>query len=188
MQSTLSTAQISCSSWPSAGLVLLAPGGLPAEATPLMAALLAAEPSAVLPVAAGDPHALLAQLLRVQPGWLLPLANDPAADLRDRGCWAEVLGAWRQPAVMLVSPEQAAAGPARAYTALMQMMNVPLVGVVQLGLPWLPDQRRGDTVPWLGALELDRAEAPEAARVRQVLFARWRLIAARNAPPAGPAL
>ena len=188
MQSTLSTAQTSCSSWPSAGLVLLAPGGLPAEATSLMAALLAAEPSAVLPVAEGDPHALLAQLLRVQPGWLLPLAHDPAADLRNSGCWAEVLGAWRQPAVMLVSPEQAAAGPARAYTALMQMMNVPLVGVVQLGLPWLPDQRRGDTVPWLGALELDRAEAPEAARVRQVLFARWRLIAARNAPPAGPAL
>ena len=156
-------------SWPTAGLVLLAPGGTtPAAAAPLAEQLglrLLLEPH----TSQQDPAEILAALAGEPPGWLLPLALDPGADLEVPGCWADVLGAWRQPVLLLLPAAAAAAGPARAYRALLDQAGVPLVGLVQEGTPWHPEPRRRDGLPWLGWLVAEPADPGLPLLVRR----RW---------------
>ena len=104
------------------------------------------------PAAWVDPARLLAAASE-QPGpWLWPLASDPGAFLGDAGCWAEALGAWRQPTLLLIPAAAASTGPAAAYAALLQRQGVPLIGLIQWGGPWLAADRRRDGLPWLGWL------------------------------------
>jgi hypothetical protein len=70
--------------------------------------------------------------------------------------------------------------------ALLHSDGVPLVGVLQLGEPWQPEQRRVDGLPWLGCLPVEEASAstdPVQAReaLRLNLLARWQLSSARGA-------
>jgi len=141
------------------GLVLLAPGGLadPAASTHL-AALLGLR---ALSGPAGDPAQQLAALADQPSGWLLPLPIDPGQELSGGGCWAEALGAWRQPALLLI-PTQAPAGAPRAYCALLQLAGVPLLGLVQAGGTWSPQTRRRDGLPWLGWLPAAQPDQPLA--------------------------
>lgn len=84
---------------------------------------------------------------------LVPLLIDPGLSLEDGSCWAEALGAWRQPTVVVLGAEQLSSGLPAAMTALMRQAAVPLAGLVQWGLPWEPERRRREALPWLGALD-----------------------------------
>jgi len=99
-----------------------------------------------------EPQRLLAALAEEPGPWLWPLAGDPGAFLGAEGNWAEALGAWRQPTLLLIPAAAAATGPAAAYHALLQRQGVPLLGLIQWGGPWLAADRRRDGLPWLGWL------------------------------------
>jgi len=102
---------------------------------------------------AGTETQRLLAALAGEPGpWLWPLAGDPGAFLGSEGNWAEALGAWRQPTLLLIPAAAAATGPAAAYHALLQRQGVPLLGLIQWGSPWLAADRRRDGLPWLGWL------------------------------------
>jgi hypothetical protein len=62
------------------------------------------------------------------------------------------VGAWRQPALLLLDVDQQESGLPAAMTALLRQAAVPLVGLVQWGLPWQGGLRRRDGLPWLGVL------------------------------------
>ena len=177
------------------GLVVLAPGGL---ADPAVAARLAALLGLrLLGTTTGDPVRELAALADQPSGWLLPLAVDPGAELSSGGCWAEALGAWRQPALLLI-PTQAPAGAPRAYAALLQAAAVPLLGLVQHGGTWNPEIRLRDGLPWLGWLPVTAAGQPgsgfneadddAAANLLAASRCRWRVVSAARpvAPPLHP--
>ncbi len=186
------SAEIHRPAWPAPGLVLVAPGGVSTVAGAPLAALLGLRPLAWGAESVLDASAALASLSSEAPGWLLPLALDPGAELPQPGCWCEALGAWRQ-AVVLQVPAAAGSGAARAYAALLQAAGVPLVGLVQQGGPWDQDRRRADGLPWLGWLPAEpwpagseEEQAAEALRLH--LLARWQLSSARGAEPAHPGL
>jgi len=191
MTSSSCSGQTTRPAWPSAGLVLVAPGGVRAAEGQRLADLLGLRLLACSAEQRADPNAALAGLAQEPSGWLLPLAVDPAAALERPGCWSEALGAWRQPVVVQLPAALAAAGPARAYVALLNADAVPLVGVLQRGEPWQPERRRMDALPWLGCLpeeealaSTDPAQAREALRLN--LMARWQLSSARAAAPEHP--
>jgi hypothetical protein len=73
--------------------------------------------------------------------------------MADGAHWAELLGAWRQPCVLLVGVEQLDSGVAAATTALLRQWQVPLLGLVQWQAPWNPQARLADQLPWLGWLD-----------------------------------
>ena len=186
-----SSAEIHRAPWPSAGLVLLAPAGVSPADGARLAGLLGLRSLACTAQGQADPQALMARLAAEVEGWLLPLGLDPGAELAKPGCWSEALGAWRQPVLLQLSAAEAESGLARAYTALLVVAGVPLVGLVQLDGPWQPERRRLDGLPWLGWLsaEMPQAgsleeEAAEALRLH--LLARWQLSSARAAEPADP--
>lgn len=106
-----------------------------------------------------DPQPLLAALAQEPGPWLWPLALDPGAWLGDRGSWAEALGAWRQPTLLLIPAAAAASGGAAAYAALLKVHGVPLLGLIQWGDPWLAGDRRRDGLPWLGWLAAPQEQA-----------------------------
>ena len=185
------SAEIHRAPWPSAGLVLLAPGGVSPGDGARLAGLLSLRPLAGAADPQADPQAAMAQLAAEPQGWLLPLGLDPGAVLAQPGCWSEALGAWRQPVLLQLPAAEAESGLARAYTALLTAAGVPLVGLVQLGGPWQPERRRVDGLPWLGWLPAEtplagslEEEAAEALRLH--LLARWQLSSARAAEPAHP--
>ena len=191
MNSVRPSVQKPLSTWPSAGLVLLGPGGVSAGLAERLAVLLELRPLACSPEQQRDPHRLLNDLAQAPEGWLLPLALDPGAALPGGDCWAEALAAWRQPALLLLPAVQAGAGPDRAYAALLEAGAVPLLGLVQLGGPWQAQSRRADQLRWLGWLpgspgapgsEEELAEQ----QLRLVLQARWRLSSARASEPDCP--
>ncbi len=99
-----------------------------------------------------DPQRALAQLSRYPDPWLASLPLDPGLALDCGGNWAELLGAWRQPSLLVVEHDQLATGMPAAGTALLQRWQVPLVGLIQWGGPWDPEARRRDGLPWLGCL------------------------------------
>ena len=163
-------------------LVLTAPGGVTPPAAAVLAAALALPQQAAVADPALDPASVLAGLAE-GAGGLVPLGLDPGAWLGPAGSWAEALGAWRQPTLLLV-PAGELAGPAAAYRALLAAAGVPLLGLVQLGGPWDRDARRGDGLPWLGWLSLEEpggtgeepgvaADEP-AVELAQNLRRRWR--------------
>jgi hypothetical protein len=144
-----------------ASLVLLAAGPPGPQrrflevAAPALAAALGLELAAAL-----EPEEPVPQLMALQrqapapaaPTQLVPLPVDPGRTLADGSCWAEAVGAWRQPALLLLPADQQESGLPAAMTALLRQEAVPLVGLVQWGLPWQEGLRRRDGLPWLGVL------------------------------------
>lgn len=137
-----------------------APSG-PAQLLPAVASRLALLTGlGTCPIATIErPEIALAELLGQPGGWLAPLPLDPGLPL-DHGCWAEALGAWRQPTVLVVEAPQLATGLPAAATALLERWGVPLVGLIQWGGPWDGERRRRDGLPWLGWLDPFAVEPP----------------------------
>ena len=154
---------------PAASLVLLACGSPVATAAlqdqlgPSLAAALGLAWAAPL-----DPAAPDGSLAALPAAALAPLPRDPGHPLADGRHWAEVLGAWRQPVLQLITPEQLQSGVAASTTALLQQWRVPLLGLIQAGGTWQPEQRRLEALPWLGVW----AAEPEAALVLAIRR-RW---------------
>lgn len=133
-----------------------------------------------------QPREAMAQLSRCPNPWLAALPLDPGFSLDCGGSWAELLGAWRQPSLMVLEHVQLATGMPAAGTALLQRWQVPLVGLIQVGGPWNPDARRRDGLPWLGCLagqpagqpaeatDASAAELTEIGDEALVLRLRWR--------------
>ena len=193
MNSVSISAQKPLTIWPSAGLVLVQPGGVSSSQAQRLASLLQLRLLTSPLDGTADPRRLFSDLALEPQGWLLPLSLDPGATLQGGGSWADVLAAWRQPALLLLPSAQVGAGPDRAYAALLEAAAVPLVGLVQLGGIWQPQSRRGDRLAWLGWLPAtpgDPGSEEEQAeqRLRLVLRARWSLSSARaseaDCPPA----
>jgi hypothetical protein len=175
---------------PKGGLLLVGLGrqreleGLAAVA----ARLAAAEGVALRDLAgAGDPDAGLAALTAEAAGpWLAALPLDPGLPLERGGSWAEALGAWRQPCLLVVRGEQLDTGLPAAGTALLERWQVPLAGLLQVGGDWVPSERRRDGLPWLGWLPESGEDSVEAneeagaamAALQQVLRGRWRVLQA----------
>jgi hypothetical protein len=120
-----------------------------------------------------EPQRALAGLAGQGSG-LVPLPVDPGWPLNGAGHWAEALGAWRQPALLLLAGEQLETGLPAAMVALLHQWQVPLVGLVQGDAAWDPDARRGDGLPWLGGLD---PATGETGTLAAVLALRWRQIA-----------
>lgn len=193
---------LSALSRPTAGLVLVAPGGVaPAPASgdaaapaDRLAALLGLRTIARPIAPAEDPAVVLRELELETPGWLLPLCLDPGQQLAGAGCWADALGAWRQPVLLLspaVATAAAPAGAARAYRALLQLAAVPLLGLVQSGGQWAAEQRRCDGLPWLGWLAADGVDGDLVASpaleaelaLAATTAARWRAVSVARPDP-----
>ena len=86
-------------------------------------------------------------------GVLLQLCGDAAAaGAVDSFSCLEILALRQQPVVILVSAceDGTIPGIAPAYTALCKQLSVRLIGLVQLGGSWKPDERRRDGLPWCG--------------------------------------
>lgn len=113
-------------------------------------------------VATGTAHGQLAALVATAAahpaGWFAALAVDVGRPLAEGGSWAQVLGAWRQPVLLVVPAPLQESGQAAAGAALLERSGVPLVGLLQWGGVWDPPARRADGLPWLGVLA--RAEPP----------------------------
>lgn len=141
------------------------------------------------PLAPADPQASLAALgaqaalADGPPGQLAPLPMDPGQGLVAGGHWAEALGAWRQPALLLFSAKQLNSGLPAAATALLERWQVPCAGLLQWGGHWQAGARRADALPWLGGLALDPAagsedpdgpaDPSEPLLLRRALALRW---------------
>ena len=111
------------------------------------------------------PQQAMAQLSRCPDPWLAALPLDPGLGLDSGGSWAELLGAWRQPSLLVLDHIQLATGLPAAGTALLQRWQVPLVGLIQWGGPWNPVARRQDGLPWLGCLAGQPAEQVDSSGV-----------------------
>ncbi len=158
------------------------------------AQLAAAEGVALRELAgAADPDAGLAALTATGAAtgpWVAALPLDPGLPLERGGSWAEALGAWRQPCLLVLRGEQLDTGLPAAGAALLERWRVPLAGLVQVGGDWQPAMRRRDGLPWLGWLpeigagngEESGEAAEEAgaamAALQQVLRGRWRVLQA----------
>ena len=84
---------------------------------------------------------------------LLQLCGDAAAvgAVGSFSC-LEMLALRQQPVAILVPAREDGVipGTAPSYTALCKELRVRLIGLVQLGGPWKPDERRRDGLPWCG--------------------------------------
>jgi len=144
---------------PLPALVLLACGttpqisGLQAAAAPPLAQALQLQLGPALPTGPGPQAQAQASLAALPCGVLAPLTQDPGLALADGSHWAERLGAWRQPCLLLIHVEQLDSGVAAASTALLRQWQVPLLGLVQWQDPWNPQARLADQLPWLGWLD-----------------------------------
>jgi hypothetical protein len=162
-----------------AGLLLVALGSPQEQAglTAIAARLAEGEPLSLRQVGqTDDPDAALTALTAEATGpWLAALPLDPGLPLARGGSWAEALGAWRQPCLLVLSEAQMATGLPAAGEALLQRWRVPLVGLLQVGGEWRPLERRRDGLPWLGWLPATAGEDGESMQaVRVLLRSRWR--------------
>ncbi|MFM7265558.1 MAG: hypothetical protein ACKOZW_08230 [Cyanobium sp.] len=167
-----------------AGLVLVAVGAQPALAERLAAATerlgsLSGWPRH--PLASDRPPAEALGALpsgratQAPPAWIAPLPVDPGLGLESGGCWAEALGAFRQPTALVLGAAQLASGWPAAATALLRQEGVPLVGLIQVGGAWEPERRRGEGLPWLGWLGGAGGQPVEDGQeVLAALAQRWR--------------
>jgi hypothetical protein len=172
------------------GIVLVALGG-DAEAGPSGAPLLAGvtrrlaelleQPVLELEPATGPDAALTALVEQAQGcerGWLAGLPIDLGVTLAEGRCWAEVLGAWRQPTLLVIPAAQLTGGVPAAATALLRQWQVPLLGLLQCGGVWQAEERRRDGLPWLGQLADDSAavmrESDKGQALLMALALRWR--------------
>lgn len=146
---------------PPVRLVLLTPGSAPVSPSTCVSAADLAGATARLAarlglparlLAGADPDAALAALAAEPAGWLASLAEDPGGWQAWGGSWAQVLGAWRQPCLLLLPPPAVGSGLPAAYTALLEHHGVPLVGLLQLDGTWDGPLRAAEGLPWLGRL------------------------------------
>jgi hypothetical protein len=125
-----------------------------------------------------QPHAppeALADLLTAPGPWLAPLPLDPGLAMA-QGSWAEALGAWRQPTLLVVDQGQLLTGLPAAATALLERWSVPLLGLIQWEGRWDASERRRDGLSWLGQLgdaEVPDPDADPAALLR-LSWNQWR--------------
>jgi hypothetical protein len=124
-------------------LVLAAMGRRPAIAALLEATAPALATALALPLRGLTPPEA--------PSEALARVHAPTPDAAN-GCWAEALGAWRQPCLLLVRGNELDTGRPTAAVALLGQWRAPLLGLVQWGGAWSDDERRGDDLPWLGWL------------------------------------
>jgi hypothetical protein len=124
------------------------------------------------------PHRQLQQLQDAAGGWFASLPLDPGQALADGSTWAEALGAWQQPTLLIIGSQQLASGAPASTMALLCQWKVPCLGLVQWGGPWFPEARRRDGLPWLGRLdEGGGAEADAAAStLAWLVLQRWTLL------------
>jgi len=123
-------------------------------------------------IAQPDPPAPALAALLAEPGpWLAPLSIDPGLALA-AGTWAEALGAWRQPTLLVVDQATLATGIPAAATALLERWSVPLLGLLQWGGSWDATLRRRDGLPWLGCLAPDEITDRDAD-LTTLLRLRW---------------
>jgi len=121
-----------------------------------------------------DPDQALAALQQQGGSWLAGPVPDPGRTWAAGRSWAQALGAWRQPTLLLVPAPQLDSGLPAAATALLLRHQVPLVGLVQLGGSWQPQNRRLEALPWLGALGAAGEDPPDDQALVQVLRQTWR--------------
>lgn len=130
------------------------------------------------------PALALAGLQPPQEAALVPLLLDAGLALASGGHWAEALGAWRQPCLLLLSQPQIDTGLPAAATALLSQWQVPLLGLVQVGGTWSPEARRLDGLPWLGWLptagQINDSAMPDPAALPLTLQRRWAQLAASS--------
>jgi hypothetical protein len=93
-----------------------------------------------------SPPQALADLLAASGPWLAPLPLDPGLALA-QGSWAEALGAWRQPTLLVVDQAQLVTGIPAASTALLERWSVPLLGLLQWGGAGTPRRGVGTNFP-----------------------------------------
>jgi len=122
---------------------------------------------------AAEPDQLMAALQSHQGGALVALEEDPGRWLPVGTRWAEVLGAWRQPTLLLIAADDAGNGLAAAYTALLDRSAVPLLGLVQWGGSWEGPARSCEGLPWLGALQPGDHGGSGAEVLLEALKLRW---------------
>ena len=94
--------------------------------------------------------------LKEQKEGLIYLSGDPAMT-QPGGCWLEALASWHMPTVLMVIPFDSGLipGSATAYVALCKLLSVPLLGVLQVGGLWNPNERRADFLPWRGWIPIN---------------------------------
>ncbi|MFM7312071.1 MAG: hypothetical protein ACKO0M_02705 [Cyanobium sp.] len=114
---------------------------------------------------------LAAEACAGQRPWIAALPMDVGRPLADGGTWAQALGAWRQPVVLVIPAVQLGTGLPAAGTALLRQWQVPLVGLLQWGGLWQPGPRQADGLSWLGMLP----EGPAAAEADPSLSLALRL-------------
>jgi hypothetical protein len=122
------------------------------QLTPPLAQALAMEMLPALAPLHEPDRALGALVTSAAAPALAALPLDPGFSLADGSCWAQALGAWRQPTLLVIAAHQLESGAAAATTALLRQHGVPLLGLIQWGDPWQLELRRRDGLPWLGAL------------------------------------
>ena len=105
--------------------------------------------------------ALTAAAESADRGWLAALPVDVGRPLADGSCWAQALGAWRLPVLLVIPADQLASGLPAAASALLRQWRVPLLGLLQWGGNWQAEERRRDGLLWLGWL--DSADAATGA-------------------------
>ncbi|MEB3352506.1 MAG: hypothetical protein VKM01_09305 [Cyanobacteriota bacterium] len=115
---------------------------------PVLKLATVADPDAALSAIGGEAGA-------GRGGWLAGLEIDVGLPLADGRCWGEALGAWRQPALLVIPSHQLHSGGPAAATALLRQWQVPLLGLMQWDGAWQPEERLRDGLPWLGLLAPD---------------------------------
>ena len=107
---------------------------------------------------------------------LLCLSGDAAMAQGSSGSWLDALGAWRCPVLLLVEPNAAGLIPgiAPAFVALCHALNIPLVGLAQLGGSWDLVARRMDGLPWCGLLDTTDGGGTASDELARLIQQRWK--------------
>ncbi len=88
---------------------------------------------------------------------MVKLDGDPAVSKTNGGSWLEALGSWKKLAILFTSPlhdSNEIGGVAAAYVALCEKLEVPLVGIIQVGGEWNESLRKKEGLPWCGKISL----------------------------------
>ena len=107
---------------------------------------------------------------------LLRLSGDAAMAQGSSGSWLDALAAWRCPVLLLAQPNAAGLIPglAPASVALCHSLNIPLVGLAQLGGSWDLVARRMDGLPWCGLLDTTDGGGTASDELARLIQQRWK--------------